>query len=235
MREIPEQLAHGNKHGSENPCGLFLITGPCDPLAVSTFNEAIEIVNLDEIPNLDVSDEGLKAAIAQNVQTSTFGFGRWGPPVPSWPAKFCSWDYWTTAAWEITFVGKKGVCRGGESCRALAGLASRAIATNMGIQAMLRGVAWTPVTTTSVLCQARAGQLVYTVRLEAPSSAMAKFRTSSGTKMMKSLLNPTNVRSLKLPGTTTHQSYSVTLDADRFTTRVSCMRALPGWDHLSTQ
>ena len=172
---------------------LFLFTGSCDPLAASTFEETMESINLD------VADDGPKVANANDVQTSTLW--DWGPPVSSWPAKFCLWDYWTTAAWQITFVGKHGVCDA-ESGSALAGLASRAIAANTGIQSMLKGLAWAPVTTTPVLCQARAGQLIYTVRLEAPSPAMAKFRASSGTQLMKSLLKPADVRTLKFPGTT---------------------------------
>ena len=144
------------------------------------------------------------------MQTSTLGLWAWGPPVPVWPVKFCFWDYWTTAAWETTFVGKSaiyGAVCDGESGWALAALAKGAIGANTGIQAMMKGVAWTPVTITPVLCQLRAGQVIYTVRLEAPTSAMAKFRTSSGTQMMKSVFHLANVRNLRLPGTSTEPLY----------------------------
>jgi hypothetical protein len=85
--------------------------------------------------------------------------------------------------------------------RALAGLASSTIASNARIQNILRGVAWSPASTTPVLCaNSKAGQLIYTVRLQAPAAAMHRFRSSAGTQSMRSVYSAASIRKLRLSG-----------------------------------
>jgi hypothetical protein len=157
---------------------------------------------------VDVNDAGSVVGTAslhnqETVQTSFLSPWTWGPPIPWWPVSFCSWDYWTTAVWQITLASKSLTCNSpvaGATGTALARLASRTIASNARIQNMLRGFAWNPVFTTPVLCANKAGQLIYTVRLQAPAAAMNQLRSTAGTQSMRTVYNAASIRTLKLSG-----------------------------------
>ena len=158
-----------------------------------------------EIVDLDVADNSVAIENAQQeVQTSTFlGNKGWGSRIPWWPISFCSWDFWTTAVWQITLAGKSVTCNS-PVARAtgttLAGLGSRTIASNARVQNMLKGVAWNPLSTTPVLCAKKGAQLIYTVRLQVPASAMDQLRSIGGTQLMRSVYSAPSIRTLKLSG-----------------------------------
>jgi hypothetical protein len=87
--------------------------------------------------------------------------------------------------------------------------ASRTISSNKRIQNMLRGVASASVTTTPVLCATKAGQLIYTVRLQVPAAAMTQLRSTTGTQLMRTVYTATTIRTLKLSGGVTGCTFSV--------------------------
>jgi hypothetical protein len=74
---------------------------------------------------------------------------------------------------------------------------------------MLRGVAWSPLSTTPVLCANKAGQLIYTVRLQLPAAAMNQLRSTAGTPSMRTVYTPASFRTLKLSGEAGKLSISV--------------------------
>jgi hypothetical protein len=178
----------------------MLIMGYDGIVVASDAYEVMQVLNLSDDGSMVASTSG-----PEEVQTSSFfGWWTWGPPVPWWPINFCSWDYWTTAVWQITLRGRSVTCNSPTASAtgtALAGLASRAIASNARIQNMLRGVAWSPVSTTPVLCAKKAGQLIYTVRLQLPAAAaMNQLRSTAGTQIMRNVYNTASIRTLRLSG-----------------------------------
>ena len=179
-------------------------------LGVSNSKTTMQVVNWDPNAIPSASEDNVKAIAtstgpgSDQVQATLFGlfpFFGWGPPYPWWPDRFCSWDYWTSAAWQITLVGNFARCSSATG-KALAGLASRTVSNDRKIQALLKGVIWKPLIAAPVLCaQTKTGQVTYTVRMQAPGPAVARVRTSSGNKLMQtSVFTATSVKSLKLSG-----------------------------------
>jgi hypothetical protein len=175
---------------------VVVILGVNNGAAVNSSDESMPVVDLDE----DSVRADVASATPDQMQTSTFGSFGWGPPYPWWPQQFCSWDFWTSAAWQVTFVGKAARCSDATG-RALAGLASRTVSSHRGIQSLLRGVVWAPVAVNPVLCaQSKSGQVTYTVRLTAPGPALARLRTNSGGPLMRSVFSTGSLRTLRLSG-----------------------------------
>ena len=177
---------------------VVLIISISNGLVVASHSDdAMEVVDLGvtvEIRGTRTRDD------SEQVQTNTLGLIGRGPPYPWWPDRFCSWDYWTSAAWQITFAARSARCSNGIGV-ALAGLASRTVLNDRRIQRFFDDIMWVPLTATPVLCaQNRSGQVTYTVRLEAPGPVVARLRTSSGTQMMRHVFTVASIRTLKLSG-----------------------------------
>ena len=164
-----------------------MITGTSNAMKTIELDDSAEIANANEY-----------------VKISTFfGFWGWGPPIKWWPISFCSWDYWTSAVWQVTLAGKFVTCNSPAARAtgtALAGLGSRTIGRNARVQNILKGVRWNPLSTTPVLCAQRGGQMIFTLRLQMPTSAMNQLRSTAGTQAMKSVYSASSFRTLKLSG-----------------------------------
>ena len=148
-----------------------MITGTSNAMETTELDDSVGIANANE-----------------DVKSSTFlGFWGWGPPIKWWPISFCSWDYWTSAVWQVTLAGKFVTCNSPAARAtgtALAGLGSRTIGRNARVQNILKGVRWNPLSTTPVLCAQRGGQMIFTY--SAPANAyfchepIAVYRGNSG-------------------------------------------------------
>jgi hypothetical protein len=97
-------------------CATLLLVSVLLGTAVAT--TAISIEEIMEVVDMVITDDSVQVSTSTTAlpgtptdsQTSSFGFYGWGPPFPWWPARFCAWDYWTSAAWQITLVGKSARC-----------------------------------------------------------------------------------------------------------------------------
>jgi hypothetical protein len=150
----------------------------------------MEIIDIEEdtiaVFDVDTASQGNGDANAK-----TFGLWR-GLPFSWWPSKFCSWDYWTNAAWTVTLVGS-ATCDS-QTGKALATLARQGVTTNRDIMRLSRGRLGN-VTTATVLC-ARSGlnRLRYTIRLNAPKSTITMLRQPLVSPIMRSVFNRNTVR-----------------------------------------
>jgi hypothetical protein len=148
----------------------------------------LEILNFEEPSLLGV------AAASTSVNTTFFW---WDNPYTWWPPKVCLWDYWTTAAWQLTFSGTQGIQCSVATGRALANLGRQGVITNRAIRSWLSGRIG-GVTTSSVLCAKFGGtQVVYTIQLKAPRNTILALRQASAeTTMNRIFTQATTSRTL---------------------------------------
>lgn len=152
-----------------------------------------------EMESIELPEELGAASSGEEVKTQTWWlFNKL--PYSWWPSTFCKWDYYTTAAWQITVSGNGVSCTdatGKATGAALAKLARQAVTTSPRVKAMFRFGRIGQVATNAALC-ARIGSktLKFTVRLSATKSMLDVLRrTTSSKTVLKNLINSNNARS----------------------------------------
>jgi hypothetical protein len=160
----------------------MVIGSTTEPIVGPALEETADVMEV-----LDL-DEASVAAASTTVDTNKFW---WGLPETWWPTKFCLWDSWTTAAWQVTLAGAAIKCNDATG-RVLANMARQGVMTNPSLRRMLGG-SFGSVTVSSVLCARSSNTVNYIIRFQSSRNLIATVRQPAATTIMNRIFSPLTV------------------------------------------